>query len=167
MSAHQVVATMRALLQDPVVGLRAKAMALADQLQPVGAVRFEFNFTRWAFGRQMNPATMGNVMLRPSSWRGDEKLATQQRDAQCTIEIGYEMFATDPDEIEDNVTIIAAAIAQCAVDELRAYSDAHGGTIVDVIDPIEVQFGEFAGVPGSATSNGFLARITVFERSSV
>lgn len=169
MSEYQVLAIFRALLRDPVVGLKAKVDALVLALAPASAIRSDFNYTRWAFGAVTNPATKPNVMLRPGAWAGDEKLGTGQRDATAVVDVGYEIFGTDPDEIEDNVTIVAAAVAQCAVDELRAYSDAHGGTIVDVVDPFTVQFGEFAGsgVGVGAASSGFLARITVQERSSL
>lgn len=162
MSMRQVLDTVRGLLKDDIVGLKAKADALILADPPESIVRTDFHFIRWAFSTLTNPTQKPNVIVRPGSWRGDEMLGTGQRDAICIVEIGYEQFGTDPDEIEDGLALIAAALPRCVLDGLRAYSDAHGGTIVDVIDPIEVQFGEFAG----AASSGFLARVTVLERSS-
>jgi hypothetical protein len=159
-SQRQVLVTVLALLQDNGVGLKAKTDALAGQSS--STIRSDFTFTKWALRGPLNPAAAPNVMLRPRLWRPEQKLAAYpDRTSTCLIEIGYEYFGTDADEIQENLTIVATALAQ-SLDGLRDFSDAHAGSIVDVNDPLEFQFGEFAG----PTSAGFLARATILERSS-
>jgi hypothetical protein len=159
-SQRQVLVTALALLQDNGVGLKAKTDALAGQ--STATIRSDFNFTKWTLRGPLNPAAAPNVMLRPRSWNPDQKLAVKpDRTSWSEIEIGYEYFGTDPDEIQENITIVATAVAQ-VLDGLRDYSDAHAGTIADVRDPLQFLFGEFAG-PSSA---GFIARATILERSS-
>jgi hypothetical protein len=163
MSEHQVLATIDALLKDAGVGLKAKVDALVILLGPATTIRSDFNFVKWALRGRANPSQAPNVMLAPRRWTPDQKLPNKpQRDAWCEIEIGLETFGTDPAQIQDEVTIWATALAQC-IDGLRAFSDANGGTVVDVDDPLSFQFGEFTG----PASSGFLARVTVLERSSL
>lgn len=166
MSQRDVLATTDALLRDPAAGLTAKVDALVvletDSLGDIG-IRSDFNFVKWALRGVANPSQSPNVMLRPRRWSPDQKLPGKpQRDARGEIEIGFETFGTDPAEIQENVTMVATGLAQC-IDGLRDYSDAHGGTVLDVEDPLVFEFGEFAG-PASA---GFLARVRVLERSSL
>jgi hypothetical protein len=73
------------------------------------------------------------------------------------------MFAADPESIEANVSLAAVALAQ-VLDGIREYSDATNGSIIDLegTQPILFQFGEFDG----ATSSGFIAAITLTERST-
>lgn len=159
MSQDQVLATARALFEDPALGLRAKVIALAAG-NP--AILTDFAFVRWALAGTMQAATKVNVMIRPGAWRPNPKNEGRpQRDATASIEIGLELFAADPDVIQNNVALMATAVAQ-VLDELVPYSHATGGTILDLEDPIEFLFGQFAG----PTSHGFLARVTVFERST-
>lgn len=159
MSQKQVLATVDGLLKDAVRGLTAKATALAAG-DPT--ILTDFNFVRWALGGTMQPATKPNVMSRPGSWTPQTRNdANPHRDAFAAIEIGYEFFGADPDAIQANVALVATALAQ-VIDELVQYSVDTGGTVVDVQEPIEFLFGQFAG----PTSHGFLARVTVFERSS-
>jgi hypothetical protein len=87
---------------------------------------------------------------------------TGHRDAFVDIEIGYEYFGGVLTQIQNNVAIVATALAQ-VLDQLRAYSDAHAGTIIEVDNSVRYDFGQFAG----PTSHGFIATITVQERSSV
>jgi hypothetical protein len=82
-------------------------------------------------------------------------------DASVEIEIGYEYFGAESDDIQDNVTLASVAIAK-VVDALRDFSDATQGTIVTVVDPISYDYGQFTG----PTSHGFLATITLLERST-
>lgn len=168
MSVHQVLGTTRDMLADDAAGLAAKVATLvaalrATPFQPSSSILTNFNFTKWALRGSMNPASAPNVMLRPARWLAVQKLANKpDRDGDVAIEIGYEIFGGDPDVIQDNVSIVATALAEC-LDGLRAYSDAHQGTVIQVLDPIEWRFGEFAG----PTSAGFLALVTVQERSAL
>ena len=159
MSQKQVLATVEALLQDGARGLTAKATALAAG---DGTIQTNFRFVRWALAGTMQPATAPNVMVRPGAWRPQTRNdANPHRDAFAAIEIGYEFFGADPDAIQANVALVATALAQ-VLDELVDYADDTGGTIANIEEPIEFLFGQFTG----PTSHGFLARVTVFERSS-
>ena len=159
MSQAQVLETTRALFEDPALGLRAKVIALAAG-DP--AILTDFAFVKWALAGTMQAATKVNVMIRPGSWRPDVKnQGRPHRDAFAQFEVGLELFAADPDTIQANVALMATAVAQ-VIDELVEYSADTGGTIADVDDPIEFLFGQFA----TPTSHGFLARVTVFERST-
>lgn len=159
MSQLEILATFDALLTDATRGLQAKAAALAAGDTEIMST---FELVPWALAGTMRPATQVNVMLRPGSWRADAKnIARPERDAVAQVEIGVELFAADPVVIQKNVTLIATALAQ-VVDDIVDYARETGGTIYDVDDPMEFLFGQFTG----PTSHGFLARVTVLERSS-
>lgn len=160
MSQSEVIATTRALLEDATLGFKAKLAALAAG-NPI-AVSSEMRFVKWALAGTMQQATMANVMLRPGTWRPDAKNdGRPHRDAFASIEVGFETFAADPDVIQETAILAATALAQ-VLDGLVDYAQLNGGTIADIEDPIQFEFGQFVG----PTSNGFLARVTLFERSS-
>jgi hypothetical protein len=161
MSQQQVLATLEACLQDVVDGLAAKVTALAAVVATDPAtIRVDFNFVKWKLAGAMQPARTPNVMLRPGRWSVGLKQANH-RDGVTNVEVGAEWFDADPSVLQDNIVITATALAQ-VLDGLRDYSDAHGGSIVDVIDPIEFLFGEFSG----PASSGFTAAIQIQERSA-
>jgi hypothetical protein len=159
-SQREILTTVNALLVDAAVGLRAKTEALAAESERVIAV--DYRFVKWALAGKMQTSTQPNVMTRPVRWQPDAKNEGRpHRDATAQLEIGYEYFGADPEDIQENVTIAATALAQ-VLDELAGYSLANAGTVYDVVDPIDFQFGQFSG----PVSNGFIARVTVLERSS-
>ena len=158
MSMAELLGTVDGALKDPVVGISAKAALLAEEN---GAVRIDVAFVKWALAGTMQDTRAPNVMLRPRRWLPTGNLYdTGMRDASAQIDIGYEYFGTDAIAIQDNVVAMATALAQ-VIDALRQYSDDHGGTIIEVADPILFEFGQFTG----PVSNGFLATITLLERS--
>lgn len=158
MSQHQVLATVEALLQDPGAGFQAAFDGLkGGAVVPINAT---LRFVKWKLAGALQPATVANVMLRPRTWAPQLRQG-QYRDAQIQLEIGFESFAADPDVLQETITIAAAALMQ-VLDQLRTYSDAHGGTIIDVIDPTDIQFGEYEG----GTSAGFSATVTLEERAA-
>lgn len=161
MSVREVIATVRDCLRDDVVGLAPAVTALAGGADKPERVRTDFNFVKWKLSGAVNlqPTTAPNVMLRPKKWTSDVKQANH-RNGRVFIEVGFEYFDAETDVLQDNITIGAVALAR-AIDGLRAYSDAHGGTIIDVVDPIQYVFGEFEG----PASSGFLATIELEERS--
>lgn len=164
MSVFDVLRTVRDCLADDVVGLSAAVKALAGTGE-IGAdkIRTEFVFVAWKLSGAPNTTratTTPNVMLRPMKWDPTLKRA-QLRDALVRIEIGIEWFDADAQVIQDNVSLGATALAR-VMDGLRDYSDAHGGTVIDVLDPMEFFFGDFEG----PASSGFLARIQIQERST-
>ena len=159
MSIRQVLATTRALLEDPVLGFKAKTVALAAG---DATILTDLAFVKWSLQGTMQKATTVNVMMRPVSWRPNPKNEGRpHRDGFFGLEVAVEMFSADPEIIENNVSLLAVALAQ-AIDELLPYSVANAGTIGDLEDPIDFQFGQFVG----PTSHGFLCRFTGFERSS-
>lgn len=160
MSVPQVLATVNGLLADGALGLSARVTALAAGDSTIQAV---FSYVPWALEGPLKDTRTPNVMLRPRNWRPDVKAGdTGHRDAYVDIEIGYEYFGGVLTQIQNNVAIVATALAQ-VLDQLRAYSDAHAGTILEVDNSVRYDFGQFAG----PTSHGFIATITVQERSSV
>jgi hypothetical protein len=160
MSAPQVLATVNALLADEVRGLSVYVAALADGDD---AITSAFNYIPWAMEGPLRDSRSPNVMVRPRNWRPEVKKGdTAHRDAWLDLEIGYEYFGGVLVSIQNNVATVATALAQ-VLDQLRAYSDATGGTIIEVEDSVRYDFGQFAG----PTSHGFIATITIQERSAV
>jgi hypothetical protein len=161
MSISQVIATVTACLEDPLVGLSARVAALADtEAEDPQRIRTEFASRKWKLAGVMQPSGQPNVMVRPGRWSARLKQANH-RDGVVLVEIGAEWFDANVDVLQENITIAAAALAQ-VLDGLRAYSDAHSGTVIDVLDPIEYVFGEFTG----PASSGFTATTLIEERSS-
>lgn len=159
MSMQQLLDTVSGALQDDDVGMAVKLTALADG---DACVRSDLTFARWALTGSLNDARGPNMAVRPIAWSPDTKVSDQgHRDAAAQIEVSYEYFGSDLDTIQRNVALAATALAQ-VVDELRAYSDAHDGTIIEVVDPMGFTFGDYAG----PTSHGFKATITLTERST-
>lgn len=155
---EQILFTVDGALQDPTLGLSARIAALKGVDD---RIRDDVQFKAWAMAGTMTDTRAPNVMLRPRRWLATSKASdTGHRDADAQLDIGYEYFGGDPQHIQDNVALVATALVQ-VIDELRAYSDATGGTIIDVTDPVLFEFGQFAG----PVSNGFLATLTLTERS--
>lgn len=162
MSIHQVIATLRGALADPMTGLAVRAEALANDASIVG-LSLDLNFERWFLSGNMQQATRANVSVSPRGW---DALLKQQageiRDARVQLQIGYEVFQSDPQVIEDHVSTYAAALMQ-VLDRLREYSDANNGTVVLVEEPVSFQFGPFTG---ASQSGGFIASAVIRERGS-
>jgi ribosomal protein L18E len=163
MSMREVLATVDAALQDVTDGISVR---MADLAANDATLRSDFNFIKWAMAGTLNPASTPNWMLRPRRWRPETKVSrivgdTSKRDAVVVVEIGYEFFGAELQVIQDNVAVAATALAQL-LDGLREYSEANGGTILMVQDPIEFEFGQFAG----PVSHGFIATVTIIERST-
>lgn len=160
MSVLDVIATVRDCLADELVGLSAKVGTLAGFAADPTAIRLDFHFVQWKLGGVPQTATQPNVMLRPKRWLTGQKRAAQ-RDGVVVLELAIEWFDADVDVLQDNITITSVALAR-VLDGLRDYSDAHGGTVIDVLDPIDYVYGEFEG----PVSSGFVATIQIEERSS-
>lgn len=171
MSARKVLTTVRAALEAPGTGLaaRAAALALAEGLTSGAApnrIRTDFAFVRWILTGQMQTATQPNVSVVPRGWGTELMLPNEtHRDGDVPLQISYESFHSDPAEIEDNVTIVAAALAQ-VLDRLREFSDANAGTVLQVRVPVLFTFGPFAAHVGSVASSGFVCALTVHERGT-
>lgn len=160
MSMQQVLDTIDGALRDPVIGLSAAVSALADGDE---RIRADFAHGKWALAGTLNDSRSPNVMLRPRRWLAIAKRNdVGHRDAEAQVDIGYEFFGADVLQIQENIALVATALAQ-VLDALRQYSDDTGGTIIETVDPILFEFGQYQG----PTSNGFLATITIIERSTL
>lgn len=161
MSVFDVIATLRDCLADDTAGLAARVAELAGEAEDEpGRIRMDFNFVKWKLGGVPQTTTQPNVMLRPKTWRTQQKRAAQ-RDGLVSLDVAIEWIDGDTDVLQDNITLGAVGLAR-VLDGLRDYSDAHDGTVIDVLDPIDFLFGEFDG----AASSGFVATIQIEERST-
>ena len=165
MSERQVIATLRAAFADPVIGLGATAAeVIALEGIPAGVVTVVYDFVKWLRGGGLPEAAAGHtisiVPLRSTSTLAIP--VESQREGLIPLELTFTTFHSDPAAIEENVLVHAAAVRRC-LDKLREFSDANGGTIVQVREPVDIDF----GISGNATSAGFRARFTIEERSTV
>jgi hypothetical protein len=123
-------------------------------------IRTNLNFVKWKLAGRPQPASGANVMIRPRSWNAELKQGGT-RDGKVAIDIAYETFDADPDAIQENIVLAMAALVKC-LDGLRDWSDAHEGTVIDVLGDVQFSIGEFDG----PTSSGFIATVTIEERGS-
>lgn len=166
MSERQVIALLRAELDDAVYGFAdAVADVIALEAIAAGIVTTDYNFVRWKNVTAPAVTSAGHeVAIVPA--RSAENLeipAETQRDGLVDIELSFTTFHSDAQAIEDNVLVHAAALRRC-LDRLREYSDANGGTVLQVREPVSI---DFLVASGNATSAGFRARFTIEERSQV
>jgi hypothetical protein len=157
-SARQVLGTLTGLLQDDERGLEARMIELVPLAE--APVSTTLRFLKWQLADAMSPATAHNVCVRP---RGIAAALADggERDGTVLLQVLFEAFSSDPDEIQETVLIAASALLRC-MDELRAYSDDTDGTVIDLPQPVSIRFGEFEG----ATRGGFIADLTINERGS-
>lgn len=163
MSLKQVLDTTKDAFSDPVTGLqaRADAVALANALSVVTEYRLE----KWMLSGEMKPGGIHNVAIAPANLAANLMLPHEsQRDAVYTLAIGFETFSADTSALEDTVLVFSQAVLQ-VLDTLREYSDAHGGTILQVFETVSISFGTYTG--GGATSSGFTASVNIQERSTL
>jgi hypothetical protein len=161
-SARQVRKTVRALLEDPIIGLSQAVAALALE-EGVPDMKTDFNFVRGAISGKMLPSGQPNISVDARNWRPEQKVVKPNRDARVVVDIRAEFTAADPQQLEDQRDLTAIALVK-VLDGLREYSDANGGTVVDVDDPYNIDIGTFSG---PITSEGILVSATILERSSI
>lgn len=169
MSLRETVQTIEDLLKDESLGLRPRYESFLDAqglLGQPGPFRSDFNFVKWTLADRARPTTRPNVMVRPRRWVTSLRYSgTPLRDSGDVIEIGFETFSASPDDVQNELIYVATALAQ-TLDGLREYSDARGGTVIDIASfaegrQLDFEMGAFSG----ATSNGFICRFTVNEES--
>jgi hypothetical protein len=161
MSARQVRKTVRALLKDATVGLSPAVVDLANT-EGVSSISSDFNYLRGQLTGKMLPTGQPNITVDARNWRPEQKVVKQQRDSRVLVEIRGEFSSADPDQLEDQRDLTVIALVKC-LDGLREYSDANGGTILDVEDPYNIDIGLFGG---PITTEGFICNFTVLERST-
>lgn len=158
----EVLATTQAAFRDRTSGLAARAAAIADTADL--AVRSDFAFGKWALRETLSPTTAHRVVIRPAAGLEEAKQGTLQRDAVHTLAILIEVFGADEDEIERSLVVIQLAVIQ-VLDELRDYSDAHDGTVIEIPDAISTRYGEFTG--SASLSGGLISTVNIRERSTL
>jgi hypothetical protein len=161
-SARQVRKTVRALLEDPMVGLKPTIIALANT-EVLSDIVSDFNFVRGALSGKMLPSALPNVAVNARTWNPEQKVVKPQRDSRVIVDVSIEFFGADQEQLEDQADLTVIAVVK-VLDGLREYSDANGGTIVDVEDPYRISIGQFGG---PITTEGFLLSATIIERSTV
>jgi hypothetical protein len=163
MSMRNVLDTVLAALEDNTIGLSAQVAALVAGGAP--AVPTTFSYGKWAIRSGLRDARGHSVIVRPSRGADATKLQeTHLRDGTQEIEVAAESFAASENALQDAIAVVQTALLM-TLDHLVDYSHAHGGTIIEVLDPVSTSYGEFDGAP-SGTSAGFVSRITITERSS-
>lgn len=159
MSLRNVLDTLNAALQDSATGLAARAALEAGSAN----INTDYSFDAWLLSGELQPATGPRVSFAPSGGGATLKLQSEGfRDGDWAIDIFYETFSADPIDIQDNIAVNATALLQ-VLDTLREYSDAHGGTIAQVREPVGFRFGSFAGI---SSANGFTCTVTISERGT-
>lgn len=161
MSARQVLLTTDALLRDGALGFVATLAALLVASPPTTALQSATNITRLRPRDSMQPTTGPRLSLQLRTATADV-VQPAQRDGHVELAARYETFEANDETLELQVAYAASALAKVLLDNLRTYSDAHGGTVVDVENPLSFVFGQFDG-PVAA---GFIATIVITERSS-
>jgi hypothetical protein len=160
-SARQVRKTVRALLEDPTLGLSQSVATLAASEGAEG-IMTNFNFVRGKLSGKMLPSGHPNIAVDARKWQPEQKVVKSWRDSRVIAEIRAEFTNADPEQLEDQRDLTVIALVKC-LDGLREYSDANGGTIMDVQDPYNIDIGEFGG---PITTEGFICAVTLLERSS-
>jgi hypothetical protein len=162
MSAREVLITTEDLLKDPAVGFVATLAALiAAAPPPVPGLRSETEITRKRPPGSMSPAHTPQLGITLQS-ASTAAVQMPHRDGRVGMAVRYECFEADEEKLEHQVAYAAAALSRVIVEHLREYSDTHGGTVVEIDNPLSFAFGEFDG-PVSA---GFVASLLITERSS-
>jgi hypothetical protein len=166
MSMRDVLATTLDAVQDPVIGIAAQMDAILAAL-PTPGVRTAFAFGKWALRNELRPAHVHQLVVSPASGADETKLQEQlHRDGVQAIQASFEAFTADQDELQDTIVVAQLALLR-VLDSLVEYSDAHVGTIIEVIDPVETTYGEYEGGPNGATTGGFVSRFNVRERGAL
>lgn len=160
MSARQVRKTVRALLEDPIVGLSSAVAALA-LAENTPDIKSDFHFVRGKLSGKMLPTGQPNISVDARNWRPEQKVAKPHRNARVILEVRGEFASANAEQLEDQRDITVIALVKC-LDGLREYSDANGKVIVDVEDPYNIDIGEF----GAPVLEGFLLAATILERST-
>ena len=161
MSARQVRKTVEDLLKDDTVGLAAAVEDLASA-EGLSGIQSDFNFVRGMLSGKMLPTGQPNIAVVVRRWTPEQKLTRPVRDARVVVQIMGEFAAADQAHLEDQRDLTVIAVVK-ALDGLREFSDANGGTVMDVDDPFDIVIGEFGG---PVTTEGFTCSATILERST-
>lgn len=162
MSARQVLALVDALAADPEMGFVVTLASLIAEDPPVVPLRAETQISRRRPSEQLKPTTVPQLSINLRAAATTAVQPPEQRNGRVELSARYECVIADEEILELQVAYAAAALSKMFVEHLREYSDAHDGTVIEIEDPIAFVFGQFEG----PVSDGFVAQITILERSS-
>jgi hypothetical protein len=165
MSQSSLMALLDAFLADPVVGLAAsiekfveyspRAMALGPE-----QIRTDFRFIDYQAVGVVQPTMQPSVIVETVEYRLRGRIANE-RDAVLVARITIEYTDGTEAVLLANRDVCADALGSMLTDYFRDYSDAHGGTVVEVLDEVAIQEGQFQG----ATTSGLVAIAQILERT--
>jgi hypothetical protein len=165
MSQSSLMALIDAFLADDIVGLAAtveKFGPLSPRAMALGLeqVRTDFRFIDYRALGAMQPTTAPSVIVETVDYRPRGRVANE-RDALLTTRITIEYTAGEEAALLANRDVCADALGAMLCDYLRDYSDAHGGSVVEVIGEVAIQQGQFQG----AVTSGLVAVAQILERT--
>jgi len=163
MSWIRLYPLIRALIEDPALGLAAKVEALETVVQ--STVRSDFNLVAWGLRGDLLPTSKPNVMLRMGTALIEpDYLGGQQADGLIEVEIGFETMHADPQVINDEVLVYGAAIV-ALFNDLRLFSDTQPDPRKIIVIGVEDRIRVEPIIAAGGTFNGLLATALVQERS--
>ncbi len=170
MSMIHILRHADALLKDAGVGLGSQTKIMAASAGVSANVRSDFVFTDWTQSSTAKPSKQPSVVVIPTGWNAGIRDTSSVRIAFATLDIGLEVFDSDPKTVKASVAIASAALA-IVLEQLPQYSQnvALPGTptIRDVQTPLVFAYGSFPGqrTRGIPTTNGFICSVTLTEWS--
>jgi hypothetical protein len=166
MSQSSLMALLDAFLEDPQVGLAAsieKFAPLSPRAQAIGPeqIRTDFRFIDYQAVGVIQPTGLGpSVIVETVRYALLGRIANQ-RDATLTARITIEYSAAEDAVLLANRDVCADALGSMLTDYFRDYSDAHDGTVVEVLNGVVIEEGQFQG----ATTSGLVATAQILERT--
>lgn len=163
MSERQVLATVRALLEDETEGLAVTAAAVVAEWElGEGRVRTDYGWDRWVLRGALLPATP-RWSVAPIANESDHMHAAKpERAGRHVLGIRGAVVDADTDRLEDWLLVHHEALLR-VLDRLEDYSRETGGTIALLEAPSRIAYGSFTG---TATEAGLECTISLLERST-
>ena len=165
MSQSSLMALLDAFLQDGAFGLAAtieKFAPLSPRAQAVGPeqIRADFRFVDYQATGTMQPTMQPSVVVETVEYRPLGRIGNE-RDALLTARITIEYSDAADAVLLANRDVCADALGAMLTDYFRDYSDAHDGTVVEVLEGVVIQEGQFQG----ASTSGLVATAQIRERT--
>jgi hypothetical protein len=166
MSQSSLMALLDAFLADDVVGLAAtveKFAPLSPRAMAIGLekIRTDFRLIPYVASGVQQPTAYPSVITQTVEYRPKARNANR-RDAYLTVRITIEYSDAEDAVLLANRDVCADALGTMLTDYLVDYSAAHGGTVVEVLDPVSILEGDFQG----ATTSGLVATAQIQEQDT-
>jgi hypothetical protein len=165
MSQSTLMALIEQFLRDPQEGLGAR-VALAALTAPralavgIEQIRTDFRFVDYAAAGVQQPTTAPSVIVETVEYRLMGRIANL-RDARLVVRISVEYGSADDAVLLANRDVCADALGAMLVDHLVDYSALHNSTVIEVMQPVVIQEGQFQG----AVTSGLVATAEILERT--